>query len=1644
MIMRSTCPWHIHNSPLAAQGARFGGGKGGGGGGTTYQTQTTQIPPEVRARYDAVNARAEQVAQQPFVPYTGQFVAPINPLQEAAINQIGQATQGYQPYQQAATTALTGAAEAALPYYGQAGESIQQAQAAGAPYTGLATAAGLAGTQAVNPQTLQIERYMDPYIQSVVAPTMQGLYQQQQQQQSQLMGEQAMRGAFGGDRGAIAAANLARQQGLAAQQAQAGLLSGAYGQALQAAQQQQGVGLGAAQANRAALQQFTPQALAIGQQAFGQPMAAAQAQQQLGQGVLGYGQGVAQGLAGLGQQGTQTGLAAGQALLGAGTLGQQTQQQLNAAFYNQFLQQQGYPFQVAQFLANIALGTGPLYGSTTSGTTTVPTPFFSDERVKEDITEIGRTHDGQKIIKFRYKGEPEGTKHIGLSAQDVERHHPEAVSETAEGIKAVDYDAATKHAERAYGGGLLPMTSEGGAVHPSMAGLGFARGGVPGVDDYSQQLLQQLVNPLSGTTPHSSMGKMPGAPQSWKPGLSVKPQRSLGSDVRLAPPQQQPTGLSQLTSAAKTGADLYGTGEKIYEGGQKAVDWFKKQAANQQPAQTGYAASNAPGQIKTESLPPPSQSSQSSAPGLGTAAPQATADATGLAPSDTASAIADALPAEDLSDVTSMFAARGGRMHRAAGGRMGYAGGLKVDLPYDSKEQDTPLSDITEEQPDAKLQDTKLPGVAGPSGAGVAGPSGGGAQKDKTASTALDLAALGAGLGANFFIPGVGPFVSAGLKGLSRFAADGGRIGYATDGKVDYTSIVGRGESGNRNVRNPLSGAEGEFQFMPPTWAAARKALPHLPANIRESTPEQRLEAMNWLTGENRRALSSSLGRDPSNAELRYAHYFGPSGAAALMKMDSGTRFADLPQDFWHKLGEKFTNTTFLAQNPNLRDETLGGLLNKYRGEFKEGLAPMPTAEHVMARREPPRPGLAPPMVTDVEDLNEDEEDNNEFARGGIAGRHGYQAGGEPEPWDSPGQYLPDYLDPAVRQRAREQEVRGAKFEPPGQMSADVMPSRGLAPPTPPVTVEADPQRMLETGVRTASYEQPEQATAGYMPQRGLAGTSPRVATPSSPSVQASVSPNVAAPASTGVAPPLPAATNVRTAPNFPEVAAAPSSTQSRGLVPPDVVTATTPAAALPPASLTGDWFERNHGWVMPFASGIGNMLASRSPFFLNALGEGIVGGGKTYLEQQGRDIQQQQADIAAARQLYGVYSDLGMRIANAETLPDGGGALAPLRAQYNNLGKQINALIGKYVKTPQQATELLTDGGGPSGGGAQPAPANAPVQTPPVSLPPPADQSDVPKWARRAQTTPEQQAWMKQNIDPNRDPAVLYQRAQAALATDPKGEVAARLKREADEVQMRMNDKGEIPTRGGGFATMPGWNERRSEVERVADNTKWMNDYEPKQVQVQSQLVNINDLTNALQEVQAGPAAGTINKYTALIAQLAGVDVNTMLSNPDAYYKARKDAYKVINDTFGPSGARSDMQLNTTIAGSASPDLPPNTNKGILAQLKAKAEWVQARDKWISDQIYRYGTHIDRGAAAREWEEKNENELIKRTGEVHKNIAVLGDTEGGFIKSRDGKMTARPGFFKDGQMYMMPVDGKPVRVRARVAPDGTPTFYPE
>lgn len=571
-----------------------------GGGKSSTSTSSVSIPPEVLARYNAVNTRAENVAEQGFTPYGGQFVAPLTETQQAGISNISQTAGAAQPYYQAATTSLLGGASQAQPYYqgatealsgGQAAaaplqaaaaQNISGAQAAGQPYQGMATGFGLAGARQIAPGGLNVGAYMSPYTEAVAQPTYQALRQQQQQEQQKIVGDQIRSGAFGGDRGRIAQAVLAQQQNLATGQAMGNIYQQGYGQALGAAQQQQGVALQTEQSNRQAQQQAANQFLGIGQQAFGQGsqtaqqqaalaqqqfgqgVQSAQTQQALGQGVYGMGAGVSQGLAGIGTGAQQAGLQGGQAQLAAGTVEQQTQQANNQAQYNQFLQQQGYPFQVAQFLANIAMGTGALSGSTT--TTQQPSSVFSDERLKEDVEPIGKTFDGQKIVRFKYKGEP-GTR-IGLVAQDVEKKHPEAVG-LAGGYKTVDYDAATDEAAarapKAYGGGLSPWdgSSMGGSVFREDAGAGFAAGGAPGGDDVLAQI-NALVNSHQGMYPYGKAGLYGSGMGKAGPYGSTLTQPS-NRGLMLAPPvrQEPPYDVRQ---AMRDVGDIAGMPERIQKG----------------------------------------------------------------------------------------------------------------------------------------------------------------------------------------------------------------------------------------------------------------------------------------------------------------------------------------------------------------------------------------------------------------------------------------------------------------------------------------------------------------------------------------------------------------------------------------------------------------------------------------------------------------------------------------------------------------------------------------------------------------------------------------------------------------------------------------------------------------------------------------------------------------------------------------------------------------------------------------------------------------------------------------------------------------------------------------------------------------------
>lgn len=444
------------------------------GGKTGTTTQSVQIPPEVLARYNAVNARAETTSQQPFQQYSqdpSAFVAQLNPQQQQGISNINQQAMAAQPAYQAAMRGTAGA------YGGFTPEGYQRG----------------------------VQGYMSPFLQNAMGATAAQMQNINQQQQQQLLGQSISSGAFGGDRGKIARAALANQQNLATGQ----VLGQMAQQGYQDAARNYMAGLGQ-------------------------------------QGALAAQMGT------LGAGAQQAGLQGAQAQIGAGTLGQQTEQAGKTALYNQFLQQQAYPFQVAQFLANIAMGTGALSGTTT--TTTQPMPFFSDRRLKEDVKRIGESDEGLPIYKYKYKGDPNEQTHIGFMADEVEKKHPEAVG-IAAGYKTVDYDKAT---------------SEGGAVHHGREGEGFAMGGMP----YGAGL---------GYVPEANIpiGKLMTAGNA--PSLPDSP-------------------LSQLTSLAEKGIGIAKGGTEFYDWGKEHKFFASGGIASDDPNITEKTKLDIPTQLEKPQL----------------------------------------------------------------------------------------------------------------------------------------------------------------------------------------------------------------------------------------------------------------------------------------------------------------------------------------------------------------------------------------------------------------------------------------------------------------------------------------------------------------------------------------------------------------------------------------------------------------------------------------------------------------------------------------------------------------------------------------------------------------------------------------------------------------------------------------------------------------------------------------------------------------------------------------------------------------------------------------------------------------------------------------------------------------------------------
>ena len=271
----------------------------GGGGSTT--TSSTTVPPQFLQAYQQTVNRATQVASAPYQGYNGQLVAGFSGDQTAAQQAVRNVQGSYQPMLNNATSAV---------------------QASQTPLW--------QNTQQFSPSAVQ--QYENPYQSQVVAATQAQIANQDAQQQTQLAGNAASSGAFGGDRMGVAQGVLGGQQALANNSTLAGLNQSNYNQALGEFNQQQGAQLGANEANSWLNSQ------------------------------AGYAYG------NLASEGNNLALTNASALAQSGATQQQQQQAGLNTQYEQWQAQQAFPYQQTGWLANITEGIGSNVGGTSTTT----------------------------------------------------------------------------------------------------------------------------------------------------------------------------------------------------------------------------------------------------------------------------------------------------------------------------------------------------------------------------------------------------------------------------------------------------------------------------------------------------------------------------------------------------------------------------------------------------------------------------------------------------------------------------------------------------------------------------------------------------------------------------------------------------------------------------------------------------------------------------------------------------------------------------------------------------------------------------------------------------------------------------------------------------------------------------------------------------------------------------------------------------------------------------------------------------------------------------------------------------------------------------------------------------------------------------
>lgn len=343
-----------------ALGGAIGGGSNSGGqsnssvGGAIQNGFGTPAisrnPAWVNTAAQDIYGKASTAASQPYKAYTGQLVAPLTNNQTTASTLAGAAPGRYANTYAKAQGDLNNAAN---PY-----NQTFNPNNVNAPQNNQNITTNSWNAQAAN-------QYMNPYIQSTLAPQLQDLRDNFAQQQNQLNGNAASAGAFGGSRQGLLNTQLAKQQDEQTNNLTNQVYSNAYNTGLGAYQSDQSRNL-QGQTAQAGINQANNALNLQGQEFNGtQGLNAFNANYNVANGNRQAALNAAQGENNLVNTQQNASNSIINNLQSTGQTGQNTAQNQNTAAYQQYQNQLYYPEQQASYLNTLLKG-NPATGSISS------------------------------------------------------------------------------------------------------------------------------------------------------------------------------------------------------------------------------------------------------------------------------------------------------------------------------------------------------------------------------------------------------------------------------------------------------------------------------------------------------------------------------------------------------------------------------------------------------------------------------------------------------------------------------------------------------------------------------------------------------------------------------------------------------------------------------------------------------------------------------------------------------------------------------------------------------------------------------------------------------------------------------------------------------------------------------------------------------------------------------------------------------------------------------------------------------------------------------------------------------------------------------------------------------------------------------